>query len=144
MKVRDLMTRDVVTLPPAATVEEAARLMESRNVGTVLVTEGNQLKGLLTDRRVVTDCIAKGRNPSATKVEEIMSPAGPELFGGLVTADPEMDALDAARLMGQHKVRRLPVVSDSQLLGIISVADLADDLRAYLGSILEEISKAEK
>jgi CBS domain-containing protein len=143
MKVRDLMAKDIAELRPVATVDEAAKLMASRNVSTVVITDAGRLKGLLTDRKMVTHCLAKGKNPALTKVKEIMTPFDPNA-SRLVAVDPEMDAFDAARLMRRHKVRRLPVIEDGRLVGMLSIADLARDLRSYLSSILEEIAKAEK
>ncbi len=145
MKVEEVMTREVVTAQPSATVKEIADLMSRNNVGTVVITDqAGKLQGLVTDRKLVTDCVAKGCDPASSRVEEIMTRDMPGPMG-LVTASPDMDILDAARKIGDSRVRRLPVVDRSdRVLGIISAADVADSLEDAVVGLLEELSKAEK
>jgi CBS domain-containing protein len=139
------MTKDVVTASGNASVREVADLMAKHNVGTVIITDGDgKLEGLVTDRQLVTDCIAKGCNIDSSRVGEIMTGKLPGAMG-LVTASPDMDILDAAKQFGQSHIRRMPVVEDGgRLVGVLSEADIADELKDAVGGLLEEISKAEK
>lgn len=143
LSVGDVMTRDVVTASPDTTLQDLARLMESRNVGTVIITSDGQLRGLVTDRQIVTHGLARGMNPDSSRAEEIMTRETPGP-GGVVTAHPRMDLLEAARLIGQHRIRRLPVVEDGRLVGILSVADLADEVKEMVSAMMDELSRAEK
>ena len=144
MRVADVMTRDVVTACTDATIRDIADLMAKNNVGTVVITDRDgKLEGIVTDRQVVTKCIAEGCDPSTSRIEEIMTREMPGPMG-IVKASPDMDILDAARLLGQHHIRRMPVVEDSRVVGIVSEADLADEIMDAVAGILEEVSKAEK
>lgn len=140
-----MMTKEVVTACADATIRDVAELMAKNNVGTVIITDRDgRLEGLVTDRKLVTDCIAKGCDPSASRIDEIMTGKLPGPLG-LATATPDMDILDAAKQLGQRHVRRMPVVEDGgRVVGVLSEADLADEVKEAVDGLLEEISKAEK
>jgi len=116
-KVRDLMTPGPIGVDYNQTVGDAARIMRDWGVGAVLVVNGQSLHGLVTDRDLVVRAVAESRRPD--------EPVGPlsssELFG--VNADD--DAGVAARLMREHAVRRLPVIDNGQVAGMVSLGDLA-------------------
>ncbi len=117
--LREIMTQNVATVTPQQTVAEAAQIMSQYNVGAVPVVENGKAVGIITDRDIALRVTAKGQNPSATKVESAMST-------GLVTGTPDMDVHEAANLMAQNQVRRLPVVDhNNSLAGIVSLGDLA-------------------
>ena len=118
MKIRDLMTTNVATCSRNATVVEAARQMQSQNVGSVPVVNGDRLAGIITDRDIVVNCVAKGGDCATATVESCMT-TNP------VTVTPETDAHEAARLMASEQIRRLPVVENGKLIGICSLGDLA-------------------
>lgn len=143
MSVAEVMTRDVVTAPPSATVRELAQLMERHNVGTVVIAEEGRLRGLVTDRQLATHCLARGMNPDTCRADEVMTAEMPGP-GGVVTAHPHMDLLEAARLMGRHRIRRLPVVEDGRVVGILSVADLAGEVKDMVSAVMDEISHTER
>jgi len=144
MRVADVMTKDVVTACPDATVKDVAELMARNNVGTVVITDGaGNLEGIVSDRKLVTDCIAKGCDPSSTKVGDVMTSRMPGGMG-LVTATPDMDIIDAARKLGENRVRRMPVVEDGRVVGIVSSADMAEEVMEAIDGILEEMAKAER
>ncbi len=144
MRVADVMTKDVVTACPDATVKDIAELMARNNVGTVVITDGaGNLEGIVTDRKLVTDCIARGCDPSSTRVGDVMTSRMPGGMG-LVTATPDMDIIDAARKLGENRVRRMPVVEDGRLVGIVSSADMAEEVMEAVDGILEEMAKAER
>lgn len=119
MKIRELMTDSVIRIRAEETVEVAARTMARYNIGAAPVcTVGGNLCGMVTDRDLVTRCLAAGKNPAATKVREVMTSA-------LVTAEPEMEVSAAAHLMGRKQIRRLPVVENGKLCGMVSLGDMA-------------------
>ena len=118
MQLRDIMKRDVISVFPDSTITEAARMMEEHNIGCVLVVKDGQAKGILTDRDIVLKVIARGSDPTLTKAEDVMQPH-------VISASPDTDILDASRLMTLHHIRRLPIQEAGQLLGIVSVMDLA-------------------
>ena len=118
-RVSEVMTRDVVTVSPGASVREAARLMAERNVGALpVVGEGGRLVGILSERDIVRRVVAAGRDPDSTRVSEVMTPDP-------VTVRPDYTLADALRVMAQLNVRHLPVVDEGgRLVGIISVRDI--------------------
>ncbi|MER6271449.1 CBS domain-containing protein [Streptomyces sp. 900105755] len=128
--VRDIMTSDVVSVEPQASVASVARLMRDEDVGSVLVTEDGHLRCLVSDRDLVVRAFAEGVDPDRTTVMQAAS-------ADLVTVTPD-DSLDrAVRLMREHAVRRLPVVDGDQPVGIIAIGDLAieRDEKSALGDI---------
>ncbi|PPS83583.1 CBS domain-containing protein [Streptomyces sp. MH60] len=128
--VRDVMTGDPVTVEPLTSVAAVARIMRDRDLGAVLVTEGDRLRGLVTDRDLVVRSIAEGGDPEQTTVAGACS-------DDMVTVrlDDELD--HAVRLMREHAVRRVPVVDDGRPVGIVSLGDLAmeRDPESALGDI---------
>ncbi len=135
MKIRDLMTDDVIGIDPNETVEVAARTLTRYNIGVLPVCTGKKLCGLVTDRDIVTRCLASGKNPGSTPVREVMT-------SGVVSVSPEADAAMAARLMGQKQIRRLPVVENGALCGMVSIGDLAkqEEMAYDAGDALADIS----
>ena len=119
MKVRELMTKQVVRIHPEEPVEVAARTLAQYNIGALPVCgRDGQIYGMVTDRDLVTRCMAPGRQASSMKVRDVMT-------NRVVSAGPDMDAAMAARLMGSRQVRRLPVVENGRLCGMVSLGDLA-------------------
>ena len=119
MQVKDLMNPSVVTVEPTASAALAARLISRHNVGSLPVcTEGGRLRGVVTDRDIVLRCIATEDDPAQTPVRDIMT-------RGCATVSPDADCREATRLMSLHQVRRLPVVENGRLVGMISLADVA-------------------
>jgi len=119
MKLQDIMSRSVISIHPEETVAVAARTLERNNIGVLPVCgENGRLSGVVTDRDLVTRCVAAGRSPENTKVREIMT-------GKVFTATADMDTDQAAQLMGKQQIRRLPVVENGVLRGMVSLGDLA-------------------
>ena len=120
MKVRTAMTSPAITISPEESVAVASRTLTHYNIGMlpVCATDGT-LQGVLTDRDIVTRCLAGGKDPQKTPVRDIMTHQ-------LHTADPNMDAGTAAHLMGSQQIRRLPVVENGKLCGLLSLGDLAN------------------
>jgi len=136
VEVSKIMTRDVVTVDVTASIKEAASSMREKNVGSAVVLRGGDLAGIVSDRDVAVRATAEGWDPNTHQVAEIMTP-------NPVSVSPQTDTMEVCRLIGQHKVRRLPVIEDHRVVGVVSCADLANPLRNELDSILEETSKAE-
>jgi CBS domain-containing protein len=119
MQVRDIMTRDIKLASPDDTVQTAAKLMADIDAGVLPVGEHDRLVGLITDRDITTRVVAAGKSPDQCKVRDAMS-AGVKYVYDDETTD------DVARNMSTLQVRRLPVLNrEKQLVGIVSVADLA-------------------
>jgi CBS domain-containing protein len=116
-KVRDLMTPGPIGVDYNQTIGEAARIMRDWGVGAVLVVGDQSLCGLVTDRDLVVRAVAEDNRPDAA--------VGPLSSGDLVGVAADADAAEAVRLMREHAVRRLPVVDDGQVTGLVSLSDLA-------------------
>ena len=119
MKVRELMSNPVIRIHPEESVAVAARTLARYNIG-ILPVCGNdgRVCGLVTDRDLVTRCIASGRSASMTPVREVMTTQ-------ILSVRPDMDANMAAGIMGRAQVRRLPVLENGRLCGMVSLGDLA-------------------
>lgn len=118
MKLKDVMTRKVCTSTPDSSIREVAEQMKKLNVGAIPVLEGDRPIGIITDRDIVLRTISENKDPFNTKASEIMSQ-------DLVFGTPDMDADDAAALMSRYQIRRLPVVDNNRLIGIVALGDLA-------------------
>lgn len=112
------MSKQVVAVLPGDTVQEAARRMEENNLGSLPVVSAGQLRGIVTDRDIALRCVAGGRNAERVKVEEIMTRQVVFLTSG-------QPVNDAVGMMEIEQVRRLPVVDNGVIAGVISVADVA-------------------
>ena len=132
MKIREVMTNQVVRVSPEESVAVAARALTHYNIGILPVCGGNgRLCGLVTDRDLVTRCVASGRSPEKTRVQDVMT-------RNLVTVRPDTDAEEAAAIMGREQVRRLPVMENGKLCGMVSLGDLSATPQA--AKTLEKIS----
>ena len=119
MKIREVMSNPVIKINPEESVEVAARTLAHYNIGAMPVcTSDGVLLGVVTDRDLVTRCVASGKLAQNTPVREVMS-------RNVVTAEPEMDVGAAAGMMGKKQIRRLPVVEQGYLCGMVSIGDLA-------------------
>lgn len=127
--VREIMTANPVSVTPQTAINDAARLMVEKDIGDVFITEDGRLRGLVTDRDLVARALAESR-PANTPVEKVCS-------SDPVTCSPEDDTQRAAQLMREHALRRLPVVEQGRLVGVISLGDLAieRDPRSALADI---------
>ena len=137
MQVRDLMNPSVVSITPGESAALAARLLSRHNIGSLPVCgEDGYLRGIVTDRDIVTRCIAAEEDPAQTPVREIMT-------RNCTAVSPEDDPREATRLMAVRQVRRLPVLENGRVVGMISLGDLASS-HAYdmeASKALSEISE---
>jgi len=136
-KVREVMTDRPRCVTPETPISEVAELMESEDVGSLPVLEGEELAGMVTDRDIVIRAIAKGKDPRGMPVREVASRE-------LVTVYAEDDLSNALEKMASEQVRRLPVVdADNRLVGVLSQADVAIAAKEKtVGEMVEEISKS--
>lgn len=119
MKVKDVMTSRVIRISPEENAAVAARTLTHYNIGVLPVCGGDgKLCGVLTDRDIVTRCLASGRRAEETPVHGIMT-------NQVVSVSPETDVSAAASLMARQQVRRLPVVRDGEVCGMVSLGDLS-------------------
>ncbi|WP_453996349.1 CBS domain-containing protein [Bacillus nitroreducens] len=117
--LREIMTSDVLTVNETQTVKEAAALMSQYNIGAIPVVNNNkQIVGIVTDRDITLRTTAQGESPQ-TPVSEVMTAQQ------IVKGTPDMDAHEAANLMAQHQIRRLPVEENGQIVGMVALGDLA-------------------
>ena len=120
MTLREIMSKTVVRIRPDEPVGVAARALSRYNIGALPVCGyDGRLRGVITDRDIVTRCLAADRDPTKTTVGQIMT-------GRVVSGRPEMNAAEAAELMGREQIRRLPILEDGRLQGIVSLGDLAE------------------
>jgi len=136
MKVRELMTKSVIDIRPEESVSVAARALTHYNIGMLPVCGSDgRVCGLITDRDIVTRCLAADRSARTTTVQEVMT-------ANVIAARPDMDAALAASLMGREQIRRLPVLENGRLCGMVSLGDLARDAQTSIdaGDALSEIS----
>jgi CBS domain-containing protein len=128
--IRNVMSKSVHKLPASATVADAAKTMRDSNVGAVIIEEQGKLFGLVTDRDIVVRTLADGRDPKTTRLSDTCSKT-------LVSIGPEDDTDRAVEIMRERCVRRIPVVENDKVIGIVSLGDLAmeRDRRSVLGNI---------
>jgi len=135
MKVRDLMTSEPATLSVDDTCAQAATKMREEDCGSIPITKEGRLVGIVTDRDITIRAVAAGKDPKTTKVSEIMS-ADP------VTVGPDEDVDGASDIMAERQVRRLPVVEDGRLVGILVTAQVARGEKPKdIGETIKEISE---
>jgi len=134
-QVRDAMTTHPAWVEPSQSIVEAARMMEEEDVGSLPVCQNDRLVGILTDRDIVVRTVAQAREPSSVTVGDVASK-------DLKTVRPDQDLDEALQLMAQEQVRRLPVVEDGKLVGVLAQADVAEHAAdAQAGRVLEQISR---
>src|SRR5690348_11223371 len=138
MRVFDVMTKGAECVRPEATVQQAAGRMKALDVGALPVCGADdRLAGMLTDRDITLRSVAEGHDPRADRVMDVMSP-------GIVYCFDDQDVTEAADLMREKQIRRLPVLNrDKRLVGIVSLGDLAVHAgqNELLGETLKEVSR---
>ena len=131
--VRDIMTFAPLTLPMSAVATDAARLMKEQDIGDVIVVDGSRPCGIVTDRDLVVRVLGEARDPQQTKLSDISSP-------DLKAVRPDDPVDEAVRVMRSEALRRLPVTEDGQVVGVVSIGDLA--IERDPSSALADISAA--
>jgi CBS domain-containing protein len=138
MNIREVMTSNPRCVSPDDSIQSAACIMRDADTGAVPVVENGRAVGIVTDRDIVVRAVAEGGQLNGP-VREIVS-------GGLVWASPDMSTREAAELMSEHQIRRLPVVENDRLVGIVSIGDLAvkEGKDGRVGDTLQHISEGVK
>jgi CBS domain-containing protein len=133
--VQETMTPNPTSVRPDLPVSEAARVMRSEDVGSLPVVEDDRLVGVVTDRDIAVRVVAEGKNPDAVSVGEIQS-------SDPVTVDTKQDLREALTQMARHQVRRVPVVDNGRIVGVLAQADVAREVGGPdTGELVEEISE---
>jgi CBS domain-containing protein len=133
--IREAMTASPTTVEPGTSAREAAELMKSKDVGSLPVVDSDRLVGVITDRDLALRVVGEGKSAD--------TPVGELASKDVVTIDPQQDVGEAARLMAEHQLRRLPVCEeDGKLVGILAQADVAQiGHDALTGEVVQKISK---
>jgi len=118
MNIGKLMIRNVVTLQKDASVHEAVQLINKHKIGCLIIVNNSEIAGIITERDLLERVLEKCKNPKETKVSEIMT-------RNVITATPDMDTLEATRLMFKLKVKKLPITEANRLVGIVTLTDIA-------------------
>jgi CBS domain-containing protein len=134
--IQDVMTRDVQTISPEENVQRAAQMMDELNVGALPVCDGNRLVGMITDRDITVRSTAAGQSPDRTRVGDVMST-------DVRTCQANQTVDEVLGQMGDVQIRRVPVIDQQshQLVGIVSLGDMATKHSAQVDRALEEISE---
>ncbi len=119
MQLKDIMAKHLVTVTEDESVFNAANLMGQASVGCLVIARAGRAQGIVTDRDLTIRCLGEGHNPLLCPVSQHMSTP-------VITAGPAMEVLYAAHLMSNKKIKRLPVVEDEQLIGLVSFSDIAN------------------
>lgn len=118
MRVKDVMTNDVASLKPEDSIERAAELMKEFNIGSLPVCEGKKVIGIVTDRDIALRAVAEGKDNRNQTVKDVMS-------SNPVVIDSQADVKEAAKLMSDNQIRRIPIVEANSLVGMVSLGDIA-------------------
>ncbi|KYH41079.1 MAG: signal-transduction protein [Candidatus Bathyarchaeota archaeon B26-2] len=135
MRVIDIIRRKAITLDEKVSVSEAARIMRDEGEGCAIIMSGDTPVGMITERDITWKVVGGGLDPKAVKVRDVMS-------APLVTVDPDTDLAEAAKIMGKHKVRRLAVVRDKEIYGVIKAVDIARHLEDYVDDEIRKILRS--
>jgi CBS domain-containing protein len=119
MQLKDIMAKHLVTVTEDESVFNAANLMRQASVGCLVIARAGRAQGIITDRDLTIRCLGEGHNPLLCPVSQHMSVP-------VITAGPDMEVLYAAHLMSNKKIKRLPVLEDEQLIGLVSFSDIAN------------------
>lgn len=137
MKLRDIMNRDVVVVDQKQGVVEAARMLRDRNVGCLIVADGGDVQGVVTDRDLAIGCIAEGHDCRECHVGEHMSSPAE-------TAQADMDILEAAHFMTEKQIKRLPIQDGDELVGLVSFSDIAHAMQEPMRDLLAGMGAARR
>ncbi|AZB42010.1 CBS domain-containing protein [Bacillus sp. FJAT-42376] len=136
--VNQIMSKNVACVSSSQSIQEAAQLMSQHNVGSIPVVDNSQMKGIITDRDITLRTTAEGRE-SNTKVSDVMT-------SHVVSGSPDMSYEEASQMMAQNQIRRLPIVENGQLAGMVALGDLSVNQLSNdsAGSALSNISDQHK
>lgn len=134
MTVRQMMSNRVISIESHENAEQAAKMIAEHNIGSLPVVNGGKLCGMITDRDIVLRCVSEGKEPERTKVRDIMT-------SNISFVSPNQEVEEALDLMAQKQIRRLPVVENEKMVGILTIADIARaEASMEISKALSEIS----
>jgi len=131
LKVKDVMITDLITADASMNVKEAVEKMNDFEIGCLLIVENESLVGILTERDILRRVVAENKKPDETLVKKVMSKP-------LVVVDPETNLKDAVELMFSRKIKKLPVVKDKKLVGLVTLTDIAR-IQPVMAEIIREL-----
>jgi CBS domain-containing protein len=118
LKVEDVMIKEVITIDEKSSVKEAAEIMNKFEIGCLIAVKKGKAVGIVTERDLLKRVVAEAKNANKTKVKDVMS-------SPLVVVEPNMDLEEAVKLMFQMKIKKLPVVAEKRLVGLVTLTDIA-------------------
>jgi CBS domain-containing protein len=134
MSVKDYMSRVILSADKNLSVFEAAKLMVEKKIPYIIVLDGGKPVGIVTEEDLISKVLAADRDPKITKLSDIMTTP-------LLTIDPDATLSEAAAIMSEKRVRKLPVVRDGIIYGVLTTQDVANYLNDYLNRVLKDILK---
>jgi len=135
LKIEDVMVKDVITIDAEKTAKDAADMMNRYEIGCLLVVRRGKAIGILTERDLLKRVISEAKDPTTTKVKDIMSKP-------LIVVEAETDLEDAARVMFKMKIKKLPIIAHGKLSGLVTLTDLAR-FQPQMIKILKQLSRME-
>ena len=126
MKIKEIMTQSPIKTSVDSTVTDAAKIMDSKNIGCILIEENEKIIGIITERDILRKIVAKGVDPQSTSVRAIMT-------SPIITMEAENSIEEANALMTSKKIRRLPIDDDGKIIGMVTIRDITNNLRYSLG-----------
>jgi CBS domain-containing protein len=132
-KVEDVMVKEAITIDVEMTVKEAADLMNKFEIGSIIAVDKGKAVGILTERDLLRRIVAEGRDPEKIRVKDVMT-------SPLIVAEPEMDLAEAIKLMFQLKIKKLPVVEGTRLVGLVGLTDIAR-FQPQMMTIIKQLAK---
>ena len=139
MLVKDIMNETVHTIPPHFTVEKAAKAMNRRKIGSLIVVSDVKLEGIITERDI-TKLVSQGKDAGKTKVKDVMTK-------NVIFIEPDSDVDDAARIIVENQIKKLPVVYRNRLIGIVTAMDIVNaepKITEQIGSLVAFVEKKKK
>ena len=118
LRVEDVMVKDVIKINEDVTIKEAAGLMNKYEIGCLIAVKKGKVSGILTERDLLKRVVAESKDASKLRVRDVMT-------SPLIVAEPKMDLGEAVKLMFERKIKKLPVVEDKRLIGLVSLTDIA-------------------
>jgi CBS domain-containing protein len=131
LQVKDVMVTSLITIDASASVKQAAELMDKHDIGCLIVINYGNPVGIITERDMMRRVLLQKAEPSKTEVGNIMS-------APLITAQPQTDIRDAVRLMNERRIKKLPVIDNGQLVGLVSLTDIMRSL-AYFEHVVSSL-----
>jgi len=131
LKVKDVMVTNLITIEAGAAVKKAAELMDKHDIGCLIVVSHGNPIGIITERDMLRRALLQKRDLAKTKVSNIMS-------APLIASNPQTDVRDAVRLMNERRIKKLPVIEEGQLIGLVSLTDVMRSL-AYFEHVISSL-----